>query len=109
MATTLQTAHRSTGGKAPVKHLAMKSGREAAHHEPAWKQQRIGQFDPKGNTGSILALLHSEKFVVGYQKSVDLLLWKRPFARIVREIFIIISHLSNTDALLQCHSFTWRA
>lgn len=85
MARTLQTARRSTGGKAPVKELATKSGREAARRRAAMEAVKSRTVRPrkkhKFRSGTV-ALREIRR----YQKSVDLLLRKRPFARLVREI-----------------------
>ena len=76
MARTKQTARKSTGGKAPRKHIALKAARKSSA------------------TGSV-HLKHVRRFRPGtvalreirrYQKSTDLLIRKLPFQRLVREI-----------------------
>ncbi|XP_048225470.1 histone H3.3-like [Perognathus longimembris pacificus] len=71
MAGTKQTAHTSTGGKAPLKQLATK----AALH-------RQGEKAPIA-TGPALWLFPE---VRPYEKSTELLIRKLPFQRLVREI-----------------------
>ena len=72
MARTKQTARKSTGGKAPRKHLATQSARHTggAHKKP--HRYRPGT----------VALREIRR----YQKSTDLMIRKLPFQRLVREI-----------------------
>ncbi|VDQ08412.1 unnamed protein product [Trichobilharzia regenti] len=69
MARTKQTAHKSTGGKAPRKQLATKVARKSA---PKPHRYRPGT----------VALREIRR----YQKSIELLIRKLPFQRLVREI-----------------------
>ena len=75
MARTKQTARKSTGGKAPRKHLATKAARKSA---PAMG----GVKKPHRYRPGTVALREIRR----YQKSTELLLLKRPFSNLVREI-----------------------
>ena len=75
MARTKQTAHKSTGGKAPRKHLATKAARKSA---PAVG----GVKKPHRYRPGTVALCEIHR----YQKSTDLLIRRLPFQRLVREI-----------------------
>jgi histone H3 len=78
MARTKQTAKKSTGGKAPRKHFATKAARK--HAMPLTggpKPKKPHRYRPGSR-----ALMDIRK----YQKSTDLLIRKRPFGRLVREI-----------------------
>ena len=75
MARTKQTARKSTGGKAPRKHLASKAARKSA---PATG----GVKKPHRYRAGTVALRDIRR----YQKSTELLLRKLPFQRLVREI-----------------------
>jgi len=75
MARTKQTARKSTGGKAPRKQLASKAARKSAPTTSGMKKAH--RYRP-----GTVALREIRK----YQKSVDLLLLKLPFQRLVREI-----------------------
>ena len=75
MARTKQTARKSTGGKAPRKHLATKAARKSA---PATG----GVKKPHRYRPGTVALREIRR----YQKSTELLLRKLPFQRLVREI-----------------------
>ncbi|KAG2125057.1 histone-fold-containing protein [Suillus clintonianus] len=78
MARTKQTARKSTGGKAPRKQLAVKSGKKAPiHHPPAGGVKKPHRFRP-----GTVALREIRR----YQKSTELLIRKLPFQRLVREI-----------------------
>jgi hypothetical protein len=72
---TKQTARKSTGGPVPKHALAPKSGRLSAPSTAAQKKKH--RYRP-----GTVALREIRK----YQKSVDLLIRKAPFARLVREI-----------------------
>jgi histone H3 len=74
MARTKQSARRSTGGKAPRKHLAIKAARKSFEATKAKKPRRY-------RPGTV-ALREIRK----YQRTSDLLLRKLPFQRLVREI-----------------------
>lgn len=75
MARTKQTARHSQGGKAPRKFLATKAARKS---DPATaKVKKPHRYRP-----GTCALREIRK----YQKSVDLLIRKLPFQRLVREI-----------------------
>jgi histone H3 len=71
-----QTARRSTRGKAPRKQLATKAARKSAEATAA------GANKPHRYRPGTVALREIKK----YQKSTDLLLRKRPFAWLVREL-----------------------
>ena len=73
MARTKQTAAKSTGGKAPRKQLATKAVRKSAEE----KGKKPHRYRP-----GTVALREIRK----YQKSTTLLILKRPFQRLVREI-----------------------
>ena len=75
MARTKQTAHKSTGGKAPRKHAATKAARKSA---PATG----GVKKPHRYRPGTVALREIRK----YQKTTDLLIRMQPFQRLVREI-----------------------
>ncbi|XP_043539660.1 uncharacterized protein LOC122544485 [Chiloscyllium plagiosum] len=75
MARTKQTAHKSTGGKAPRKQLATKAARKSA---PATG----GVKKPHRYRPGTVALREIRR----YQKSTELLIRKLPFQRLVREI-----------------------
>jgi len=75
MARTKQTARKSTGGKAPKKQLAQKAARKAA---PATG----GVKKPHRYRPGTVALREIRR----YQKSTELLIRKKPFAKLVREI-----------------------
>ncbi|KAH3745554.1 Histones H3 and H4 [Pelomyxa schiedti] len=74
MARTKQTARKSTGGKAPRKHIASKHAHKKA---PAGGVKKPHRFRP-----GTVALREIRK----YQKSTELLIRKLPFQRLVREI-----------------------
>lgn len=76
MARTKQTARKSTGGKAPRKHLATQAARKSA---PGTSSQ---QKKPHRYRPGTRALMEIRK----YQKTTDLLLRKAPFQRLVREV-----------------------
>ena len=73
MARTKQTARKSTGGKAPRKQLATKAARKSA---PATG----GVKKPHRYRPGTVALREIRR----YQKSVELLIRKLPFQRLVR-------------------------
>ena len=75
MARTKQTARKSTGAKAPRKHLATKAARKSAPATGGVKKAH--KFRP-----GTVALREIRK----YQKSTELLIRKLPFQRLVREI-----------------------
>ena len=75
MARTKQTARKSTGGKAPRKQLATKASRKSSPTVGGVKK-------PHRFRSGTVALREIRKF----QKSTDLLLRKRPFYLLVREI-----------------------
>ena len=75
MARTKQTAHKSTGGKAPRKQLATKAARKSA---PATG----GVKKPHRYRPGTVALREIRR----YQKSTDLLIRKLPFQRLARKI-----------------------
>mmetsp|Transcript_30481 Transcript_30481/g.33267 ORF Transcript_30481/g.33267 Transcript_30481/m.33267 type:complete len:139 (+) Transcript_30481:82-498(+) len=77
MARTKQTARKSTGGKAPRKHLATKVARKSAPTSGGVKTKAHYRFRP-----GTLAL----KEIRRYQKGTELLIRKLPFQRLVREI-----------------------
>ena len=75
MARTKQTARKSTGGKAPRKQLATKAARKSA---PA----AGGVKKPHRYRPGTVALREIRR----YQKSTDLLICRRPFQRLIREL-----------------------
>ena len=75
MARTKQTAHKSTGGKAPRKQLATKAARKSAPSTGGVKK-------PHRYRPGTVALREIRR----YQKSTELLIRKLPFQRLVREI-----------------------
>jgi len=75
MARTKQTARKSTGGKAPRKHLATKSSRKSVPTTGGVKK-------PHRYRPGTVALREIRR----YQKSTDLLIRKLPFQRLVRQI-----------------------
>lgn len=75
MARTKQTARKSTGGKAPSKHLATKAARER-------NKKRGGVKKPHRYRPGTVALREIRR----YQKSTDLLIRKLPYQRLVREL-----------------------
>jgi len=75
MARTKQTARKSTGGKAPRKQLRTKAARKSS--PSAGGRKRPYRYRP-----GTVALREIRK----YQKSVELLIRKAPFQRLVREI-----------------------
>jgi histone H3 len=72
---TKQTAHKSTGGPVPKHAPAPRSAHTSAPSTAAQKKKH--RYRP-----GAVALREMRK----YQKSVDLLIRKAPFARLVREI-----------------------
>ena len=75
MARTKQTARKSTGGKAPRKHLATKAARKS-------NPENGGVKKPRRYRPGTLALKEIRK----YQKSTHLLIRKLPFQRLVKEV-----------------------
>ena len=75
MARTKQTARKSTGGKAPRKHLATKACRKSV--PCSGRVRKPHRYRP-----GTQALREIRR----YQKSADLLIRKQPFQRLVREI-----------------------
>jgi histone H3 len=75
MARTKQTSRKSTWGKSPRKQLATKAGRKSAPSTAG--ASKLHRYRP-----GTVALREIRK----YQKSTDILLCKRPFAYLVREI-----------------------
>lgn len=75
MARTKQTALKSTGGKAPRKHISSMKTKVAV--EGATIKKRAHRFRP-----GTVALREIRR----YQKSTELLIRKLPFQRLVREI-----------------------
>jgi histone H3 len=80
MARTKQTAQKSTGGKAPRAQLAAKANLQAGK-APLPKAFSVVKKPHRYRPGTV-ALREIRK----YQKSVDLLICKLPFSRLVREI-----------------------
>lgn len=78
MARTKQTARKSTGGKAPRKHLASKKAKKRIiAMEGVGATKKPHRFRP-----GTVALRQIRK----YQKSTELLIPKLPFQRLIREI-----------------------
>jgi histone H3 len=75
MPRTKQTARKSTGGKAPRIHFAMKAARKYA--PPSGGVKKPHRYRP-----GTVAL----RMIRKYQKSTELLIRKLPFQRLVREI-----------------------
>ncbi|KAI9032071.1 briggsae CBR-HIS-71 protein [Hyaloraphidium curvatum] len=75
MARTKQTARKSSGGKAPRKQLATKAARKTAPTTGGVKK-------PHRYRPGTVALREIRR----YQKSIELLIRKLPFQRLVREI-----------------------
>ncbi|XP_010342111.2 histone H3.3A-like [Saimiri boliviensis] len=75
MARTTQTAHKSTGGKAPRKQLVAKAARKSA---PSTR----GVKKPHRYRPGTVALREIRR----YHRSTELLIRKLPFQRLVREI-----------------------
>nr|XP_039331035.1 histone H3.3A-like [Saimiri boliviensis boliviensis] len=73
-ARTKQTAHKSTGGKAPRKQLATKAARKSAPSTGGVKK-------PHRHRPGTVALHEIRR----YQKSTEILIRKLPFQRLVRE------------------------
>ena len=89
MARTKQTARKSTGGKAPRKHLATKAARKT-------QASSFGSVKkPRRYRPGTVALRQIRQ----YQKSTELLSRKLPFQRLVREI-------SNE---FSCEMFRWQS
>jgi len=86
MARTKQTARKSTGGKAPRKHVATKAARKSlggANKTTSSQSSGSGGVKkPHRFRPGTVALREIRK----YQKSTDLLIRKLPFQRLVREI-----------------------
>src|SRR5210317_1984579 len=87
MARTKQTARKSTGGKAPRRHLSVKAARKVAP-VPG------GVRKPHRYRPGTVALREIRR----YQKSTELLIRKAPFQRLVREI------LQDMKSDLRCQS-----
>lgn len=75
MARTKQTARKSMGGKAPRRALSGKAARKAT--ESTGKPIKTHRYRP-----GTVALREIRR----YQKSTELLIRKRPFQRLVREV-----------------------
>jgi histone H3 len=96
MARTKQTARKSTGGHAPYKGVAKKlmKGRNTGKQVPAVKN--AGVRKPHRYRPGTVALREIRK----YQKTTALLIRKRPFQRLVREI----AQDFKTDLRFQSHA-----
>lgn len=77
MARTKQTARKSTGGKAPRKHLATKAARKSTAPAVSGSVKR-----PQRYKAGTIALREIRR----YQKSTELLIRKQPFQRMARSI-----------------------
>ena len=86
MARTKQTAHKSTGGKAPRNQLATKAARKSAAATDAVKKPHCYR------SGTVTL-----REIRRYQKSTELLISRLPFQRLVREI----AHDFKTDLRFQ--------
>jgi hypothetical protein len=75
MARTKQTARKSTGGKAPRKHLATKASRKSAPSTGGVKKPH--RYRP--GTVALREIRH-------YQKSTDLLIQRAPFLSAYRQV-----------------------
>lgn len=78
MAKTNQTAVRSTGGKAPRAYLAQRAARRVTPKRLTAAQERAVAVRQR----RLKPLLEIRK----YQKSTDLLVKKKPFERVVRDV-----------------------
>ncbi len=88
MARCKQSAHKSTGGKAPWLHLATKAARQLA------KRRMGGVKKPHRYLPGTVALREIRK----YQKSTKLLIRKAPFQHLVRKIAIDIKSDSRMQS-----------
>ena len=94
MARTKQTPKRSTGGKAPRGHLATKAARKSARiaeGEEITKKTKWPRFASHHLQGVKKPFRYRPGTVAlreirRYQKSTDLLIKKKPFQRVVKEI-----------------------
>ena len=92
MARTKQTAHKSTGGKAPRKHLASAAKRSTGGKAP---RKQLPTKDARKSAPTTAGTKKPHRYRPGtvalreirkYQKSTELLLRKLPFQRLCREI-----------------------
>jgi len=93
MARTKQTARKSTGGKAPRRKQEKAKAKAARNAKRKAKGQKPHRYRP-----GTVALREIRQF----QKSTDLLIRRRPFERLVREIaqdFYIGLHFQSTAVL----------
>ncbi|KAH6936932.1 hypothetical protein HPB50_024151 [Hyalomma asiaticum] len=92
---TVQTARKSTGGKAPRKQLAVKRLRKLMPESGGFGIKRPHRFRP-----GTVALREIRR----YQKSTELLIRKLPFQRLVREIAqdMHVNLRFQTSAFLPC-------
>ncbi|XP_041642011.1 histone H3-like [Cheilinus undulatus] len=90
MARTNQTAHKSTGGKAPRKQLATKAARKSAPATGGAKKPH--RYRP--GTVALREIQH-------YQKSTELLIHKLPFHRLVRDFKTDLRFQSSAVTALQ--------
>ena len=81
MARTKQTARKSTGGKAPRKHIATKQSRKTLTSKMISQGSDAVKKPHRYRPGTV-ALREIRR----YQKSTELLIRKLPFQRLVREI-----------------------
>ncbi|EJW05063.1 hypothetical protein EDEG_00844 [Edhazardia aedis USNM 41457] len=77
MARTKQTARKSTGGKAPRKQLTSKAARKSAPEPSSAAIKTHRKFKP----GTVAA-----REIRKYQKSIELLIRKQPFQRLVKNV-----------------------
>ena len=90
MARCKQTAHKSTGGKAPRVQLSTKAARPARRNAPLVG----GVKKPHRYRPGTVALREIHK----YQKSTDHLICKAPFQRLVREIYGDVASVSHVSS-----------
>lgn len=79
MARVKSTPHRSSGGKAPRKHLAQKASRKPFNY---WTDKKPRRYRP-----GTVAL----REIRLYQKTGDLLIRRAPFFRLVRELAMCVA------------------
>ena len=87
MARTKQTAHQSTGGKAPRYQLATKAAHKKGRALRAGGVKKPHRYQP-----GTIALREIRR----YQKSTETLIRKLPFQHIVREITVIVLDKKDT-------------
>ncbi|MCJ1413319.1 hypothetical protein MMC19_007424 [Ptychographa xylographoides] len=90
MARTKQTARKSTGGMPPQVNLASKArGKAPTKKAKNTKKTKDGKERkaPRKKAG-----INALRQIRRYQKSVELLIPKRPFQRLARDITLVLQH-----------------